>query len=110
VHANDSRDPFGSGADRHANLTTGQIEVDAIVAVCAAAGAPIIVETRTGPRARAPTSPCCAPACRRDGWPPRMTGHTGDDTPANHPGPPAPAAGRPQGRRPPPSQPARQIQ
>ncbi|MEN3358190.1 MAG: deoxyribonuclease [Mycobacteriales bacterium] len=48
VHANDSRDPFGSGADRHANFTTGQIEVDAIVAVCAAAGAPIIVETPDG--------------------------------------------------------------
>jgi deoxyribonuclease-4 len=48
IHANDSRDPFGSGADRHANLTTGQIDVDAIVAVCAAAGAPIIVETPEG--------------------------------------------------------------
>jgi deoxyribonuclease-4 len=48
VHANDSRDEFGSGADRHANLRSGQIDPDAIVAVCAAAGAPIIVETPGG--------------------------------------------------------------
>ena len=45
VHANGSRDAFGSGADRHANLTEGHIDPDAIVAVCAAAGAPILVET-----------------------------------------------------------------
>jgi deoxyribonuclease-4 len=45
VHANGSRDPFGSGADRHANLTDGHIDPEAIVAVCAAAGAPILVET-----------------------------------------------------------------
>jgi deoxyribonuclease IV len=48
VHANDSRDPFDSGADRHANLGDGQMDADAIVAVCAAAGAPIIVETPGG--------------------------------------------------------------
>jgi deoxyribonuclease IV len=48
VHANDSRDPFGSGADRHANLSGGQMDTDAIIAVCAAAGAPIIVETPGG--------------------------------------------------------------
>ena len=48
VHANDSRDAFGSGADRHANLSTGQVDPDAIVAVCAAAGAPILVETPGG--------------------------------------------------------------
>jgi deoxyribonuclease IV len=45
VHANDSRDPFDSGADRHANIRSGQIDPEAIVAVCAAAGAPVIVET-----------------------------------------------------------------
>ena len=45
VHANGSRDAFGSGADRHANLTDGHIDPEAIVAVCAAAGAPILVET-----------------------------------------------------------------
>jgi deoxyribonuclease-4 len=48
VHANDSRDLFGSGADRHANLSAGQIDPDAIIAVCASAGAPIIVETPGG--------------------------------------------------------------
>jgi deoxyribonuclease-4 len=48
VHANDSRDPFGSGADRHANLAAGQMDTEGIVAVCAAAGAPIIVETPGG--------------------------------------------------------------
>jgi deoxyribonuclease-4 len=48
VHANDSRDLFGSGADRHANFGTGQLDPDAIVAVCAAAGAPVIVETPGG--------------------------------------------------------------
>ncbi len=45
VHANDSRDSFGSGADRHANFGTGQIDPDAIVAIVAAAKAPVIVET-----------------------------------------------------------------
>ena len=45
VHANGSRDAFGSGADRHANLTDGHIDPDAVVAVCAAAGAPVLVET-----------------------------------------------------------------
>jgi deoxyribonuclease-4 len=48
VHANNSRDPFGSGADRHANLRSGEVDPEAIVAVCAAAGAPIIVETPGG--------------------------------------------------------------
>jgi len=45
VHANDSRDAFDSGADRHANLGDGQIDVDLIVAVIRAAGAPAVVET-----------------------------------------------------------------
>jgi deoxyribonuclease-4 len=45
VHANDSRDAFDSGADRHANFGSGQIDPDLIVAVCAAAGAPVVVET-----------------------------------------------------------------
>jgi len=48
VHANDSRDSFGSGADRHANFGAGQIEPDDIVAVAAAAGAPVVVETPGG--------------------------------------------------------------
>ncbi|MGE5829576.1 MAG: deoxyribonuclease IV [Micromonosporaceae bacterium] len=45
IHANDSRDSFDSGADRHANLGAGQIDVDLIVAVLRAAGAPAVVET-----------------------------------------------------------------
>jgi len=49
VHANGSRDPFGSGADRHTNFDSGQIDPAAIVAVVAAAGAPVIVETPGGP-------------------------------------------------------------
>ncbi len=48
VHANDSRDPFDSGADRHANLGAGQIEVAALVEVVRAAGAPVVVETPGG--------------------------------------------------------------
>ena len=45
VHANDSRDAFDSGADRHATFGTGQIEPDAIAAICRAAGSDVIVET-----------------------------------------------------------------
>ncbi|TDD98233.1 deoxyribonuclease IV [Jiangella asiatica] len=45
VHANDSRDPFDSGADRHANLDTGTIGGPAIVAVVKAAGTDAVVET-----------------------------------------------------------------
>jgi deoxyribonuclease-4 len=48
VHANDSRDAFDSGADRHANLGAGSIPGDEIVAVVAAAGAPVVVETPGG--------------------------------------------------------------
>jgi deoxyribonuclease-4 len=45
VHANDSRDAFDSGADRHANVGDGQIDVDTLVAVVQAAGCPALVET-----------------------------------------------------------------
>ncbi|WP_199536864.1 deoxyribonuclease IV [Spongiactinospora gelatinilytica] len=45
IHCNDSRDAFGSGADRHANLGAGRIDPEALLAVCRAAGAPIVVET-----------------------------------------------------------------
>jgi deoxyribonuclease-4 len=48
VHANDSRDTFDSGADRHANFGSGQIDGDDIVAVVAAAGAPVVCETPGG--------------------------------------------------------------
>jgi deoxyribonuclease-4 len=45
VHCNDSRDAFDSGADRHANLGAGTIDVDVLVAVVQAAGCPVVVET-----------------------------------------------------------------
>ncbi|MBV9820662.1 MAG: deoxyribonuclease IV [Actinobacteria bacterium] len=45
VHANDSRDAFDSGADRHANFGTGFIEPEAIAAVVRAAGCDVLVET-----------------------------------------------------------------
>lgn len=48
VHANDSRDPFDSRRDRHANLGSGMIDPDLIVAVATAAGAPVVVETPGG--------------------------------------------------------------
>ena len=45
VHANDSRDAFDSGADRHANFGSGQIDAGVIADVCRAAGSDVIVET-----------------------------------------------------------------
>ena len=45
VHCNDSRDAFGSGADRHANLRHGHIDPELILAVCRDAEAPIVLET-----------------------------------------------------------------
>ena len=53
VHANDSRDAFGSGADRHANFGSGEIDPDALVAVVAAAGAPVVCETPGGAEGQA---------------------------------------------------------
>ena len=48
VHANDSRDLFDSGADRHANFGAGEIEGQALVEVVRQAGAPVVVETPGG--------------------------------------------------------------
>jgi deoxyribonuclease-4 len=48
VHANDSRDPFDSGRDRHENLGHGEIDPDLLVAVVREAGAPVVVETPGG--------------------------------------------------------------
>jgi deoxyribonuclease-4 len=45
LHANDSRDPAGTGADRHANLGAGQIDPEALKAMIRAAGPPVVVET-----------------------------------------------------------------
>ena len=48
VHANDSRDGFDSGADRHANVGAGQVGPDALAEVVRLAGAPVVVETPGG--------------------------------------------------------------
>jgi len=48
VHCNDSRDEFGSGADRHTNLGEGLIDPDELAGVVRAAGAPVVIETRGG--------------------------------------------------------------
>ena len=45
LHANDSRDPPGTGADRHANLGEGQMPVEALRAMIGAAGPPVVIET-----------------------------------------------------------------
>lgn len=45
VHLNDSRDEFGSARDRHANIGEGTIDPEQLAAVCAAADAPVVVET-----------------------------------------------------------------
>ena len=45
LHANDSRDPPGTGADRHANLGEGQMPVGALRAMIGAAGPPVVIET-----------------------------------------------------------------
>jgi deoxyribonuclease-4 len=48
VHCNDSRDEFGTGADRHTNLGSGLIPLEQVAAVVKTAGAPVIVETPGG--------------------------------------------------------------
>jgi deoxyribonuclease-4 len=45
VHANNSRDEFDSGADRHANFATGTVDPELIAAVCRDAACDVIVET-----------------------------------------------------------------
>lgn len=48
LHANDSRDAPGTGADRHANLGRGEVPVDDLRAMIRAAPAPVVVETPGG--------------------------------------------------------------
>jgi deoxyribonuclease-4 len=48
LHANDSRDPPGTGADRHANLGAGQIDTEVLRDMIRAAGGPVVVETPGG--------------------------------------------------------------
>ncbi len=45
LHANDSRDPAGTGADRHANLGRGEIGAGALRAMIASCGGPVVCET-----------------------------------------------------------------
>jgi len=45
VHCNNSRDEFGSGADRHANFDTGTIDPAVLLDLVRAAGAPVVCET-----------------------------------------------------------------
>ena len=45
LHANDSRDPPGTGADRHANLGKGTMGSDVLAAMIKAAGPPVVCET-----------------------------------------------------------------
>lgn len=53
VHANDSRDAFDSGADRHANVGDGKIPPDDVLAVVREARAPVVVETPGGAEGQA---------------------------------------------------------
>jgi deoxyribonuclease IV len=45
LHANDSRDPPGTGADRHQNLGRGEVGADALRDMVRAAKAPVVCET-----------------------------------------------------------------
>jgi deoxyribonuclease-4 len=45
LHANDSRDPPGTGADRHANLGEGTMGADVLRDMISAAGGPVVCET-----------------------------------------------------------------
>ena len=45
VHANNSRDAFDSGADRHANFDSGTFDSELIAGVCRDAGCDVIIET-----------------------------------------------------------------
>ncbi|WP_402469783.1 deoxyribonuclease IV [Isoptericola aurantiacus] len=46
VHANDSRDTAGSGADRHTNFGAGTIPPELLLGVIREAGAPVVCETK----------------------------------------------------------------
>ena len=48
VHANDSRDAFDSGADRHTNFGSGEIDPDDLASIVREAGAPVVCETPGG--------------------------------------------------------------
>ena len=48
MHANDSRDLFDSGADRHANFGEGEVGTEALAEVVKQASVPVVVETPGG--------------------------------------------------------------
>lgn len=48
LHCNDSRDPFDSRRDRHANLGEGEMPSDRIVEMVRLAEAPVVIETPGG--------------------------------------------------------------
>lgn len=48
VHVNDSKDPAGSGRDRHERLGAGQVDPEALVEAIRLADAPAVVETPGG--------------------------------------------------------------
>jgi len=52
VHLNDSRDPFDSRRDRHANVGMGEIPEESMAAVIQAVDCPILVETPGGAEAQ----------------------------------------------------------
>ena len=52
LHCNNSRDEFGSARDRHAPVHEGTIEAQQLVAICAAANAPVVLETRPDSQAK----------------------------------------------------------
>jgi deoxyribonuclease-4 len=52
VHCNDSKDPLGSGRDRHENLGAGTIAAEALAEVVLKAGCPALVETPVEGQAR----------------------------------------------------------
>ncbi|GIU93214.1 MAG: deoxyribonuclease IV [Acidimicrobiia bacterium] len=53
IHCNDSRDPFDSRRDRHANLGSGKIPSEVLAAVLRKVEAPVVVETPGGPAEQA---------------------------------------------------------
>lgn len=49
LHANDSKDPAGSGRDRHENLGAGEVGAGALRQMIGVAEAPVVCETPGGP-------------------------------------------------------------
>ena len=69
VHANDSRDAFDSGADRHANFGDGEVGTDALAEVVRTAAFRSSWKPPAAATVRAPTSPgsrrTSRPTCQR---------------------------------------------